>query len=41
MKPPWWVRVRDELLRIRYRLLLVNVLIVSVPIAGIGTDRIC
>src|SRR2546430_17574377 len=24
MTPPWWARVRDELLRIRYRLLLVN-----------------
>jgi two-component system sensor histidine kinase ChvG len=40
MKPPWWARVRDELLRIRYRLLLVNVLIVSVPIAGIGFARV-
>jgi len=40
MKPPWWVRVRDELLRIRYRLLLVNVLIVSVPMAGIGFARV-
>ena len=39
MTPPWWARVRDELLRIRYRLLLVNVLIVSVPIAGIGFAR--
>ena len=40
MKPPWWARIRDELLRIRYRLLLVNVLIVSVPIAGIGFARV-
>jgi two-component system sensor histidine kinase ChvG len=40
MKPPWWARVRDELLRIRYRLLLVNVLIVSVPVAGIGFARV-
>ena len=40
MNRPWWARVRDELLRIRYRLLLVNVLIVSVPIAGIGFARV-
>jgi two-component system sensor histidine kinase ChvG len=40
MRPPWWGRVRDELLRIRYRLLLVNVLIVSVPIAGIAFARV-
>jgi len=40
MNPPWWARVRDELLRIRYRLLLVNVLIVSVPVAGIGFARV-
>jgi two-component system sensor histidine kinase ChvG len=40
MKGPWWARVRDELLRIRYRLLLVNVLIVSVPIAGIAFARV-
>jgi two-component system sensor histidine kinase ChvG len=40
MKEPWWARVRDELLRIRYRLLLVNALIVSVPIVGIGFARV-
>jgi two-component system sensor histidine kinase ChvG len=40
MRPPWWARLRDELLRIRYRLLLVNGLIVSVPIAGIGFARV-
>ena len=32
----WWKR---ELFRLRYRLLLVNVLIVSVPLAGIGFAR--
>lgn len=39
-RAPWWARVRDELLRIRYRLLLVNALIVSVPIVGIGFARV-
>jgi two-component system sensor histidine kinase ChvG len=35
-----WGRLRDELFRIRYRLLLVNALIVSVPLLGIGFARI-
>jgi two-component system, OmpR family, sensor histidine kinase ChvG len=35
-----WGRLRDEVLRIRYRLLLVNILIVSVPLVGIGFARI-
>jgi two-component system sensor histidine kinase ChvG len=34
-----WRRWRDELARIRYRLLLINVLIVSVPLLGIGFAR--
>jgi two-component system sensor histidine kinase ChvG len=40
MKPSRWARLRDELLRIRYRLLLVNLLIVSVPVAGIAFARV-
>jgi two-component system sensor histidine kinase ChvG len=40
MSVPWWGRLRDELLRIRYRLLLVNGLIVSVPIVGIAFARV-
>jgi two-component system sensor histidine kinase ChvG len=34
-----WARWRDELARIRYRLLLINLLIVSVPLLGIGFAR--
>jgi two-component system sensor histidine kinase ChvG len=34
-----WERWRDELARIRYRLLLINLLIVSVPLLGIGFAR--
>ena len=35
-----WPGLRREVCRIRYRLLLVNVLIVSVPIVGIGFARV-
>lgn len=34
-----WERWRDELSRIRYRLVLINLLIVSVPLLGIGFAR--
>lgn len=34
-----WQRWRDELARIRYRLLIINLLIVSVPLLGIGFAR--
>jgi two-component system, OmpR family, sensor histidine kinase ChvG len=39
-RPPGrWPRIRREIYRIRYRLLLVNVFIVSVPLVGIGFAR--
>jgi two-component system, OmpR family, sensor histidine kinase ChvG len=39
MSASLWTRWRDELARIRYRLLLINVFIVSVPLLGIGFAR--
>lgn len=35
-----WQRIRRELYRIRYRLLLINLLIVSVPLVGVGFARV-
>ncbi len=39
MTTPRWMGWRDELSRIRYRLLLINLLIVSVPVLGIAFAR--
>ena len=39
MSTDGWRRWRDELARIRYRLLLINLLIVSVPLLGIAFAR--
>ncbi len=39
-RPSRWQRVRREVYRIRYRLLLINLLIVSVPLVGVGFARV-
>jgi two-component system sensor histidine kinase ChvG len=38
--PAWWRRAARHLARIRYRLLLVNVIVVAVPLVGVAFARL-